>query len=69
MLRPELIEKAIDKIQVVRQRMKATQDMYKSYIDKRRWPFDFEIGDHVFLCISPTKGVYRFRVKGKLSLR
>ena len=29
----------------------------------------FEIGDHVFLKVSPTKGVMRFRKKGKLSPR
>jgi hypothetical protein len=27
------------------------------------------VGDHVFLKVSPTKGVMRFGIKGKLSPR
>ena len=68
-LGPDLVQKAVDKIQVVRQRMKAAQDRYKSYADQRRRPLEFEVGDHVFLRVSPTKGVYRFGVRGKLSPR
>lgn len=30
---------------------------------------EFNVGDHVFLKVSPTKGVMRFGKKGKLSLR
>jgi hypothetical protein len=29
----------------------------------------FEVGDHVYLRVSPLKGVKRFRVKGKLAPR
>jgi hypothetical protein len=39
----------------------------ESYANKRRWPLQFEVGDHVYLNVSPMKGVKRFRVKGKLS--
>ena len=49
--------------------MKAAQDRYKSYADKRRRPLEFEVGDHVFLKVSPTKGVVRFGVRGKLNPR
>ena len=69
MLGPELVLQACDKIQVVKQRMKAAQDRYKSYADERRQPLEFEVGDHVFLRVSPTKGMYRFGVRGKLSPR
>ena len=68
-LGPDLIQKTIDKIQIVKQRMKAAQDRYKSYADQRRRPLEFEVGDHVFLRVSPTKGVYRFGVRGKSSPR
>ena len=66
---PELVQQAVDKIQIVKQRMKAAQDRYKSYADQRRQPLEFEVGNPVFLRVSPTKGVYRFRVKEKLSPR
>ena len=68
-LGPDLVQKVVDKIQVIRQRMKAAQDRYKSYADQRRRPLEFEVGDHVFLRVSPTKGVYRFGVREKLSPR
>ena len=29
----------------------------------------FEVGDHVYLRVSPTKGVQRFGIKGKLAPR
>ena len=49
--------------------MKAVQDWYKSYADKIRKPLEFNVGDHVFLKVSPTKGVVRFSVRGKLNPR
>ncbi|WVZ86304.1 hypothetical protein U9M48_033105 [Paspalum notatum var. saurae] len=41
----------------------------KSYSDKRRRPLTFEEDDHVYLRVSPMKGVHRFGVKGKLAPR
>jgi hypothetical protein len=41
----------------------------KSYHDKGTAPRHFEVGDYVYLKVSPTKGVQRFGVKGKLALR
>ena len=49
--------------------MKAAQNRYKSYADKRRRPLEFEVGDHMFLKNLPTKGVVWFGVKGKLKPR
>jgi hypothetical protein len=41
----------------------------KSYHDKGMTPRHFEVGDYVYLKVSPTKGVQRFGVKGKLAPR
>jgi hypothetical protein len=41
----------------------------KSYHDKGTAPRRFEVGDYVYLKVSPTKGVQRFGVKGKLAPR
>jgi hypothetical protein len=41
----------------------------KSYHDKGMAPRHFEVGDYVYLKVSPTKGVQRFGVKGKLAPR
>jgi hypothetical protein len=37
------------------------------YANKRRQPLQFEVGDHVYLKVSPIKSVKIFGVKGKLS--
>jgi len=49
--------------------MKAVQSCQKSYADRRRRPLEFQVGDQVFLRVSPTKGVVRFGKAGKLSPR
>ena len=38
-------------------------------MDNRRQTLEFEVGDHVFLMVSPTKGVIRFGIRGKLNPR
>ena len=48
--------------------MEAAQARQKSYVDKRRKPIEFEVGDQVYLKVSPMKGVQRFEVKRKLAL-
>jgi hypothetical protein len=40
----------------------------KSYHDRGTAPRKFEVGNYVYLKVSPTKGVQRFGVKGKLAL-
>ena len=58
-----------EKIEMIRERLKAAQDRWKSYADNRRRPIEFEVGDFVMLKVSPWKGVFRFKNKGKLSPR
>ena len=41
----------------------------KQYTDTRRRPLEFQVGDLVFLRVSPMRGVNRFGVKGKLKPR
>ena len=66
---PELIQNCSEKIKLIRKRLLIAQDRQKKYADRRRRPLEFNIGDHVFLKISPTKGIMRFGKKGKLSPR
>ncbi|KAM6593024.1 hypothetical protein CsatA_000727 [Cannabis sativa] len=49
--------------------MLAAQSRQKSYADPKRRDIDFQVGDMVFLRISPMKGIKRFGKKGKLSPR
>lgn len=68
-LGPELVEQATEAIKNIRERMKTAQSRQKSYADRRRRPLEFEVGDKVFLKISPARGITRFRKKGKLNPR
>ena len=58
-----------EKIQLIRDRLKKAQDRQKSYADLKRQPIEYNVGDKVFLKISPWKGVLRFGKREKLSPR
>ena len=66
---PDLVTEAEEKVRLIQANLKAAQSRQKSYFDKRRDPLQFEVGDHVYLWVSPTRGVQRFEVKGKLAPR
>ncbi|GJU24548.1 putative reverse transcriptase domain-containing protein [Tanacetum coccineum] len=66
---PELIQETTEKIVLIKQRMQAAQDRQKSYIDRKRKPMEFKVGDRVMLKVSPWKGVVRFGKRGKLNPR
>lgn len=65
----ELIETTTEKVKIIQDRLKVAQSRQKSYADNRRRDLEFQVGDRVFLKISPWKGVIRFRSRGKLSPR
>ena len=60
---------ATEKVNSIRQKIKASQDRQKSYADVRRKDLEFEVGDSVYLKVSPTKGTVRFGFSGKLKPR
>lgn len=66
---PDLVLQAIEKVKVIRERLRTAQSRQKSYTDVRRRDLEFEVGDWVYLKVSPMKGVMRFGKKGKLSSR
>jgi hypothetical protein len=66
---PDLVLEAEEKVRVITKNLEAAQARQKSYHDKRQKPLQFEVGDHVYLKVSPTKGVQRFGIKGKLAPR
>jgi hypothetical protein len=62
---PKIIQDTKDKVALIRKRMLTAQSCQKSYIDKGCFLVNFEVGDQVFLKVSPMKGVMRFGKKGK----
>ncbi|GJR54579.1 putative reverse transcriptase domain-containing protein [Tanacetum coccineum] len=65
----ELVQETTDKVVLIKEKLKAVRDCQKSYVDNRRKPLEFEVGDRVMLKVSPCKGVIRFGKKGKLAPR
>ena len=66
---PDLIRDTSKKVSLIRQRLLMAQSRQKSYVDVRRRPLEFEVGDHVFLKVMPKRGVVKFDKCGKLSPR
>nr|GEX39613.1 hypothetical protein [Tanacetum cinerariifolium] len=65
----EIIHETTEKIVQIKRRIQATRDRQKSYVDVRRKPLEFQVGDKVMLKVSPWKWVIRFGKRGKLNPR
>ena len=56
----DLVQITSEKVKVVHDNLKIARDRQRSYADNHLKELQFEIGDRVFLKISPWKGVLRF---------
>ncbi|KAK5775382.1 hypothetical protein PVK06_043266 [Gossypium arboreum] len=65
----DLIRDAEQKVKVIRESLKIAFDRQKSYADMKRKDIEYQVGDKVFLKVSPWKKILRFGRKGKLSPR
>ena len=65
----DIVKDTKEKVQVIRQRLKATSDRQNSYADLKRRDIEYEVGGKVFLKVSPWRKILRFGKKGKLSPR
>jgi hypothetical protein len=63
------LKDAKKQVQMIRENLKVAQSRQKSYVDKGRRDLSFEIGDFVYLKVSPLRGSRRFKVKRKLAPR
>ncbi|XP_042456733.1 uncharacterized protein LOC122041189 [Zingiber officinale] len=68
-LGPQSLQHDAEMVCTIRRRLSEAHDRQKSYTDRRWRPLEFSVGDHVFLRVSPMKGVKRFGLKGKLAPR
>jgi hypothetical protein len=66
---PATIVEAEENVAKVRENLKIAQSRQKSYADPKRRDVSFEVGDHVYLKVSPLRGTKRFHIRGKLSPR
>jgi hypothetical protein len=63
----DILLEAEENIRMVRENLKTAQSRQRSYADTRRRELSFEVGDYVYLKVSPIRGTKRFGVKGKLA--
>ncbi|GJX42521.1 putative reverse transcriptase domain-containing protein [Tanacetum coccineum] len=66
---PEIIHETTKKIIQIKSRIQAARYPQKIYVNVRRKPLEFQVGDKVMLKVSPWKGVIRFSKRGKLNPR
>ncbi|WVZ80011.1 hypothetical protein U9M48_027529 [Paspalum notatum var. saurae] len=66
---PRIIEDAEQQLRIVRENLRVAQSRQKSYADVRRRDLTFKVDDHVYLKVSPMRGIRRFNMKGKLGPR
>ena len=64
---PNLIRDTSEKVSLIRQRLLTDQSWQKSYVDVRRRPLEFEVGNNVFLKVMPKRGVVRSASAGSYS--
>jgi hypothetical protein len=60
---------AEEHVRLIRENLRTAQSRQKSYGDTRRRQLEFKEVDHVYLKVSPFRGMRRFKIKGKLSPR
>ncbi|KAL6180385.1 hypothetical protein ACLB2K_047048 [Fragaria x ananassa] len=65
----ETLYETTEKVSIIRDKIRTTHSRQKSYADLKRRQVEFDVGDHVFLKVSPTTEVVRFGKKGKLTPR
>lgn len=61
--RPSVVGDSSEKVRVVQLRLKESCDHQKSHADKRRRPLELQVGDQVFLKVSPMGRVVKFGQK------
>jgi hypothetical protein len=61
------VTEAEEMVKQIQANILAAQSRHKSYANKRHSPLEFEVGDPVYLWVSPMKGVHHFGIKGKLA--
>ena len=57
---PNIVKDTEEKLQVIRKRLKAASDRQKSYANLKRRDIEYEVGDKVFLKVSPWRKILWF---------
>ena len=52
---PDLVKDTEEIFRIIKERLKATSDRQRSYANSKRKDIEYEVGDKVFLKVSPWK--------------
>ncbi|GKF31596.1 hypothetical protein Tco_0101394, partial [Tanacetum coccineum] len=63
---PEIVQETTEKIIYIKQRIQAAHDRQKSYVDLKRKPMDFQVGDRVMLKVGAIS--YKLELPQELSM-
>jgi hypothetical protein len=66
---PDIVDESEVTVRRIQDNLTAAKSRQESYANKRCQPLEIKVRDHVYLKVSPMKGVKRFGMKGKLALR
>jgi hypothetical protein len=64
---PNIIDEAKATVHHIQDNFNSVKSHQERYRNKRHHPFEFEVGNHIYLRVSPMKGVKRVGVRGKLA--
>jgi hypothetical protein len=64
---PDILQEAEKQVCMVRENLRVVQSRHKSYANHRRRDLSVEVGDFVYLKVSPMRGLHRLKVWGKLA--
>jgi hypothetical protein len=59
---PNILQEAEKQVRMVRENMLIAQSRQKSYANHGRRELSFEVGDFVYLKVSPMRGLHHFKV-------
>ncbi|WVZ76164.1 hypothetical protein U9M48_024161, partial [Paspalum notatum var. saurae] len=66
---PDIVQDTEQQLRIVQENLRVAQSRQKSYADVRRRDLSFKMDDHMYLKVSPMRGIRRFNMKGKLAPR
>jgi hypothetical protein len=58
----DILEEAEKQVRMVKENLRVAQSRQKSYADHRRRVLSFDVGDFVYLKVSPMRGLRHFKV-------
>ncbi|WVZ52013.1 LOW QUALITY PROTEIN: hypothetical protein U9M48_003109 [Paspalum notatum var. saurae] len=67
--RPDIIQDAEQQLHIVQENLRVAESRQRSYADVCRRDLAIKVDDHVYLKVSPMRGIHRFNMKGKLAPR